>query len=131
MDDMPRGMLEKGLEYSLNFILPIYPLSYVKKISIALQLVTGKKQFPAEILTPMEEAKHSSVEDIDRILHEKYEIVMNVRQNAFTGLPATYLLGPDSFRYTTARALVALDRFLCYFGIVKGFDRKMIARKRS
>ena len=131
MDDMPRGMLEKGLEYSLNFILPIYPLSYVKKISIAFQLVTGKKQFPAEILTPMEEAKHSSVEDIDRILHEQYEIVMNVRQNAFAGLPATYLLGPDSFRYSTARALVALDRFLCYFGIVKGFDRKMIARKRS
>lgn len=130
MDDIPRGMLEKGLEYFLNFILPIYPLSYLKKISIALQLLTGKRQFPAEFLTPMEEAKHSSVEDIERMWYEQFEVVMNVRQNAFAGLPATYLLGPDSFRYTTARALVALDRFLCYLGIVKGFDRKMIARKR-
>jgi len=56
---------------------------------------------------------------------------MSVRQNAFVGTPAMHLLGPDSFRYTTARALVALDRFLCYFGIVRGFDRKLIARKRS
>lgn len=130
MDDMPRGMLEKGLEYSFNFILPIYPLSYREKLSIAFQLVTGKKRFPSEFLTPMEEAKHSSVYDIDTMLHEQFEVVMNVRQNAFAGLPATYLRGPDSFRYTMARALVALDRLLCYIGIVKGFDRKMIARKR-
>ena len=68
---------------------------------------------------------------IDRIWHEQFEVVMSVRQNAFVGTPAMHLLGPDSFRYTTARALVALDRFLCYFGIVKGFDRKLIARKRS
>lgn len=131
MDDMPRGMLEKYLEYFLFLVLPVYPLSYREKILRVFQLVTGKKQLPAEIFTPMEEAKHSSVEDIDRIWHEQFEVVMNVRQNAFAGLPATYLLGPDNFRYTTARALVALDRFLCYLGIIKGFDRKMVARKRT
>ncbi len=130
MDDMPRGMLEKYLEYFLCLILPFYPRSYLGKISLAFQLVTGKKQFPAEFLTPMEEAKHSSVEDIDKIWHEQFEVVMNARQNAFIGLPATLLFGPDSFRYTVARALVALDRLFCYFGITKGFDRKMIARKR-
>ena len=130
MDDMPRGMLEKYLECFLYLILPIYPRSYLEKISLALQLVTGKKQFPAEFLTPMEEAKHSSVEDIDRIWHEQFDVVMNIRQNAFAGLPATYLLGPDSFRYTMARALVVFDRLFCYFGITKGFDRKMVARKR-
>ena len=131
MDDMPRGRLEKGLEYFFNFILPIRPLSYLQKFSIALQIFMGKRELPAEIFTPMEEAKHSSVVDIDRIWHEQFEVVMSVRQNAFVGTPAMVLRGPDSFRYTTARALVALDRFLCYFGIVKGFDRKMIARKRS
>ena len=130
MDDMPRGMLEKYLEYFLYLILPTYSRSYLGKISFVFQLVTGKKQLPAEIFTPMEEAKHSIVEDIDRIWHEQFEVVMDIRRNAFAGLPATYLLGPDSFRYTTARALVALDRLFCYFGITKGFDRKLIARKR-
>jgi 2-polyprenyl-3-methyl-5-hydroxy-6-metoxy-1,4-benzoquinol methylase len=131
MDDMPRGLLEKSFEYGINFLLPIYPLSYLQKFLIAFQLLVGKKKFPAEVLTPMEEAKHSSVDDIARILHEHYEIVMNVRQNAFAGLPATYLCGPDSFRYTAARALVGLDRLLCAFGILKGFDRKIVARKRT
>ena len=79
----------------------------------------------------MEEAKHSSVEDIDKIWHEKFEVVMNERQNAFITLPAISLLGPDGFRYTTARVLVALDRLFCYFRITKGFDRKLIARKRA
>lgn len=130
MDDMPRGALEKYLEYLLFLVLPVYPLSYQEKISRAFQLLTGRKQFPVEFFTPMEEAKHSSVEDIDRMLHERYEVVMNIRRNAFIGLPATYLLGPDGFRYATARALVALDRLFCCLGITKGFDRKMVARKR-
>ncbi|MFA6357085.1 MAG: class I SAM-dependent methyltransferase [Candidatus Omnitrophota bacterium] len=131
MDDMPRNMLEKYLEYFLLLVLPIYPLSYVKKISFAFQLVMGKKQFPVEFFTPMEKAKHSSVDDIDKIWHEQFEIVMSVRQNAFAPAPSSFLLGPDSFRYTTARVLVALDRLFCRLGITKGFDRKMIARKRT
>lgn len=131
MDDMPRGSLEKRLEYFLLFILPIYPKSYLEKISLAFQLLTGKKQFPAEFLTPMEEAKHSSVEDIERIFYEQFEVVMNIRQNAFVGLPATYLLGPDSFRYSAARLLVAMDRLFCSLGLTKGFDRKIVARKKS
>jgi hypothetical protein len=79
----------------------------------------------------MEEAKHSSVDDISKILYEQFDVIMNLRQNVFAVTPAMHLLGPDSFRYTTARLLVALDRFLCSAGIVKGVDRKMIARKRS
>jgi len=131
MDNMPRGRVEKGLEYFLIFILPVYSMSYLQKFSFVLQLLIGKKKLPVEFLTPMEEAKHSSVEDIDKMLHDKYEIIMNIRQNAFAGLPATYLPGPDWFRYSVARILVFFDRLLCFLGVVKGFDRKMIARKRA
>lgn len=130
MDDMPRGRLEKIFEYFIEFILPVYHYSYAQKISIALQLLTGKRQLPAEVFTPMEEAKHSSVDDLARIWHEQFEVLLTVQQNAFAGTPAMLLSGPDSFRYTTARALVGLDRLLCYLGIVKGFERVMIARKR-
>jgi 2-polyprenyl-3-methyl-5-hydroxy-6-metoxy-1,4-benzoquinol methylase len=130
MDDMPRGRLEKGCEYFFEFIFPNCYYSYMQKFSIALQLLSGKRKLPAEVFTPMEEAKHSSVYDIERILHEQYDVLVEVRQNAFAGSPAMLLSGPDSFRYTLARALVGLDRLLCYIGIVKGFDRKMIARKK-
>jgi len=40
------------------------------------------------------------------------------------------LSGPDNFRYPAARALVALDRLMCYLGIVNGLERIMIARKK-
>jgi 2-polyprenyl-3-methyl-5-hydroxy-6-metoxy-1,4-benzoquinol methylase len=129
MDDMPRGRLEKGLEYLFNLILPIYPLTYPQKFSIAWRRLTGRSQFPAEIFTPMEQAKHSSVYDIERIWHEKFKVVVNFRQNAFVGTPVMQLSGPDGFRYPTARALVALDRLLCRLGVVRGFERIMIARK--
>lgn len=130
MDDMPRGRLERGCEYFLQFILPIFPKSYPQKISTVFQLLTGKKKFPEEVFTPMEEAKHSIADDISRIFYEQYDVVVNVRQNAFAGTPVMFLSGGDSFRYPIARVLVGLDRLLCYIGIVKGFDRKMIARKR-
>ena len=130
MDDMPRGRLEKGFEYFFEFILPNCYYSYAQKFSIALQLLSGKRKLPAEVFTPMEEAKHSSVYDIEKIWHEQYEVLVELQQNAFTGTPAMLLCGPDNFRYTIARALVGFDRFLCYIGVVKGFERIMIARKR-
>jgi 2-polyprenyl-3-methyl-5-hydroxy-6-metoxy-1,4-benzoquinol methylase len=131
MDDMPRGRLEKSFEYIIEFILPIIQLSYPQKISTVFQLLTGKKQFPAEVFTPMEEAKHSSVDDIKRIFYERFDVIVNLHQNAFVGTPVMRLRGPDRFRYAAASALVALDRLLCYFGIVKGFERIMIARKQA
>jgi ubiquinone/menaquinone biosynthesis C-methylase UbiE len=129
MDDMPRGRLEKGCEYFFEFILPIVPLSYPHKISTVFQLLTGKKKFPSEFFTPMEEAKHSSVDDIKRIFYEQFDVIFCMQQNAFVGTPVMRLSGPDSFRYLAASTLVALDKLLCYLGIVKGFERIMIARK--
>ncbi len=130
MDDMPRGQLEQGCEYFFEFILPTISMSYLQKISTVIRLITGKKQFRTEIFTPMEGGKHSSVDDIKRVFYEQFEVVVNLQQNAFIGTPVMRLIGPDIFRYTTARALVSLDRLLCHFGIVKGFERIMIARKR-
>lgn len=131
MDDMPRGRLEKGCEYFFEFVLPIVSLSYPQKISTVFQLLTGKKQFRAEFFTPMEKAKISSIDDIKKIFYKQYDVVVNLQQNAFVGIPVMRLSGPDSFRYPAARALVALDRLLCYLGIVKGFERIMIARKQT
>jgi len=130
MDDMPRGRMEKGCEYFLKFILPIYPYSYAQKLSIVLQLISGKRQLSAEVFTPMEEAKHSSVDEISKILYERFDVFLNFRQNAFVGTPVMCLSGWDTFRYPAARALVGLDRLMCRLGIVRGFERIMIARKR-
>jgi hypothetical protein len=77
----------------------------------------------------MEEAKHSTVHDIARIWHDHYEAVVEFQYNAFAHTPAMTLSGPDSFRYPTARAMIALDVPLCRLGIVRGFYLIMIARK--
>jgi len=129
MDDMPQGRLEKGLEYCAKFLLPIYTLTYSQKVSLAVRRLLGKSAFPEEVFSPMEEAKHSTVHDIARIWHDQYEVVIEFQQNAFAHTPAMMLSGPDSFRYPAARAVLALDALLCRLGIVRGFERIMIARK--
>ena len=130
MDDMPRGHVEKGLEYCAKFVLPIYTLTYPQKVSLAARRLLGLSAFPAEVFSPMEEGKHSSVFEIARIWHERFEVVAEFSQNAFAGTPARMLSGPDSFRYPAARALVALDALLCRLRIVRGYERIMIGRKR-
>lgn len=128
-DDLHMGRLEKTLELFLRFVLPQCHYSYLQKLSIAIDLLIGKKRLPEEGFSPMEEAKHCSVEDISRILHEQFEVLLTLRKNAFVGTPLMTMAGGDGFRYPTARALVALDRLLCRIGLVKGFDQIIIARK--
>jgi ubiquinone/menaquinone biosynthesis C-methylase UbiE len=130
MDDMPTGRMEKALEYGTKFVLPIYTLTYAQKLSLAVRRLLGVSAFPKEVFSPMEEAKHSSVFEIANIWHRDYEVTTEFRQNAFAGTPARMLAGPDSFRYATARALVAADAVLCRLGVVHGFERIMIGRKR-
>lgn len=130
MDDMHQSSIEKWFEHFFEFILPLRNFTYIQKFSIAYQLLVGKKKLPAEFLTPMEEAKHSSVSDIEKIWKEQYELLVRIQQNAFVGTPVMRLRGPDSFRYGVARLLVGLDRLLCKVGVVKGFERIMISRKR-
>jgi len=131
MDDMPTGGLEKWLAYGINFVLPIYALTYQQKIAIAFRRLLGLSRFPDEVFSPMEEEKHSSVEDIARIWHDQYEVILEYRQNAFSGGPLMMLSGPDGFRYPTARAIVGIDALLCRMGVVNGFERIMIGRKRT
>lgn len=131
MDDMPRGRLEQGLEYFFEFVLPTYNLSYLQKISMVFKLLTGREKYREEIFSPMEEAKHSSVDEISDIFYEKFEVFVNVRHNAFVGTPVMRIAGPDALRYALARLVIGVDRLLCKFGIVKGFERIMVARKRT
>lgn len=128
-DDLHMGKLEKTLELFLRFVLPQCHYSYLQKLSIAIDLLIGKRRLPEEGFSPMEEAKHCSVEDISRILHDQFEILLILRKNAFVGTPLMTMAGGDAFRYPTARALMALDRLLCRIGIVKGFDQIIVARK--
>lgn len=128
-DDLHMGRFEKTLELFLRFVLPQCHHSYQQKLSIAVDLLTGKRRLPEEGFSPMEEAKHCSVEDISRILHEQFEVLLTLRKNAFVGTPLMTMAGGDWFRYPAARALVALDRLLCRIGLVKGFDQIIIARK--
>lgn len=128
-DDLHMGKLEKTLELFLRFVLPQCHYSYLQKLSIAIDLLIGKRRLPEEGFSPMEEAKHCSVEDISRILHDQFEVLLILRKNAFVGTPSMTMAGGDAFRYPTARALMALDRLLCRIGIVKGFDQIIIARK--
>lgn len=131
MDDMPRGRLEQGLEYFFEFILPTYNLSYPQKMATVFKLLTGRGKYREEIFSPMEEAKHSSVDEIASIFHEKFEVLLNVRHNAFVGTPVMRLYGPDGFRYAAAKMVIGLDRLMCKLGIVKGFERIMVARKSA
>jgi 2-polyprenyl-3-methyl-5-hydroxy-6-metoxy-1,4-benzoquinol methylase len=131
MDDMPRGRLEQGLEYFFEFILPTYNLSYLEKVATVVNLLLGKKKYRVEIFSPMEEAKHSSVDEIAEAFREKFEVLYSVQQNAFAGTPVMRISGPDTLRYTAARLVIGIDRALCKLGVVDGFERLMVARKRA
>lgn len=131
MDDMPRGRLEQGLEYFFEFVLPTYNLSYSEKVITVANLLLGKKKFREEIFSPMEEAKHSSVDEIAEAFSQKFEILFSVQQNAFSGTPVMRISGADGLRYLLAKLVIGLDRILCKVGIVKGFERVMVAHKRA
>ena len=131
MDDMPRGRLEQGLEYFFEFILPTYSLSYPQKLGTVFNLLTGKRKYREEIFSPMEEAKHSAVDEIADVFNNKFEVILSLRHNAFAGTPVMRISGSDGFRYAAARVVVEIDRFLCKLGIVKGFERVMVARKKA
>lgn len=129
MDDMPRGKLAQGLEYFFEFILPTYNLTYLQKISKVFGLVFGRAAYREEVFSPMEEAKHSAVDEIAEAFSERFDVFVNMRYNAFAGTPVMRIKGPDPLRYTLARLVIGVDRFLCSIGAVKGFERIMVARK--
>jgi 2-polyprenyl-3-methyl-5-hydroxy-6-metoxy-1,4-benzoquinol methylase len=131
MDDMPQGRLEQFLEHFFEFWLPTYNLSFIQKIRIAIKIIFGAGKLREGIFSPMEEAKHSSVDEISEILYRDYEVLVNIRKNAFMGTPAMRVIGPDWFRYGIVRFCLWIDRFLCKVGIVKGFERIMVARKKA
>lgn len=131
MDDMPRGRLEQFFEYFFEFILPTYNLTYFQKIKKVFNLFIGKDKFREEIFSPMEEAKHSSVDEISQILFDKFEVIVNVRKNAFMGTPAMRIIGPDWFRYSVVKFCLKIDHFLCKIKVVQGFERIMVAKKMN
>ena len=129
-DDLHMGKFEKALELLLRFILPQIHHSYLDKLSFLKGLIIGKKFLPEEGFSPMEEAKHFSVEDITKIFNEKFNVIWMLQRNAFVGTPVVTLAGSDSFRYTVARILVLIDKLFCRIRIVRGFDQIIIAKKK-
>lgn len=131
MDDMPRGKIEQGLEYLFEFLLPTYNLSYPQKLITVFKLLSGRGKYREEVFSPMEEAKHSSVDEIAQVFNEKFEVIYSVQRNAFAGTPLMRISGPDDLRYALARMVLGVDKLLCKLGVVKGFDRVMVARKKG
>jgi 2-polyprenyl-3-methyl-5-hydroxy-6-metoxy-1,4-benzoquinol methylase len=129
-DDLEMGKFEKFLELLLRFILPQIHYSYLDKISILFELITKKRKLPEEIFSPMEEAKHHSVEDITRIFKQEFKVLYFNQKNAFVGTPVMTMSGNDKFRHGLARVLVCIDRLLCKLRIVKGFDQIIVAKKK-
>ena len=129
-DDLHMGKLEKFLELTFRFLLPQIHHSYKDKLSFLINLISLKKSLPKEKFSPMEEAKHSSVEDITEIFNKKFKVIWMVQRNAFVGSVLSTMSGSDKFRYRIARPLVYLDKFLCYLGLVRGFDQIIVAKKK-
>lgn len=129
MDDMPRGRIAQGLEYFFEFVLPTYNLTYLQKMAKVFALMFGRDSYREEIFSPMEEAKHSAVDEIAEAFEAKFEVIVNLRYNAFAGTPVMRIKGPDPLRYALARLVIGIDRFLCGIAVVKGFERIMVARK--
>lgn len=130
MDDMPRGRIASGFEHILEFVLPTFNLTYPQKLSKVVNLLMGKDKLRKNINSPMEEAKHTSVDEIAAALYEKYDVIINHRKNAFVGTPLMRVKGSDGFRYSVAKMVIGIDRLLCKIGLLKGFERVMIAQKK-
>lgn len=130
MDDMPRGRMETILEHFFEFILPTYNFTYAQKMLKVFKILKGEMKLREEVFSPMEEAKHTSVDEISAILYNNFDVKIDHRKNAFVGTPVMRIIGPDFFRYTAARVLIALDRLLCRAGFVNGFERIMVAQKK-
>jgi len=129
-DDLHMGKLEKFLELFLRFVLPQVHHSYLQKLIFLKDLITRKKFLPEEGFSPMEETKHFSVEDITKIFNQKFNVLWLLQRNAFVGTPLVTMAGRDGFRYTVARILIVIDKFLCRIHLVRGFDQIIIARKK-
>lgn len=129
MDDMPRGKVEVALEYLFEFLLPHYKLSYIQKVKFVLNVIMGKSRLRVEYFSPMEQAKHSSVDEIKDAFSSKFQIIMETQENAFIGLPVMRMAGPDHIRYFIAKLLFNFDKLLCKIKLVKGFERILVAKK--
>ena len=129
MDDMEKSPVSTWIEYFFLFILPIHTLTYKQKLIKIFNVGVGKDNLRKKIIVPMEKSKHNAKEDIEIVFYEKYKILYHIRENGFCGLPCMRLIGPDFFRYSLARILKVIDYLACKIGLVKGFERVIVAKK--
>lgn len=132
-DDLPVQRLSIWLGRFFRLLLPTCDRTYRQKISDSIRRILGITKENPEYFTPMEEvaAKDKSVFDFANHLYDEYDILYDVRFNAFACGPAMTIKGPDWFRYLMAQMIIGLDRALCRVGICKGILRIIIARKRG
>ncbi len=128
LDDLPQGRLERCLQRAFSMLLPSYHRSYRQKLMLILGRLSKLDQTDLpEGISPMEAL---STQEISPLLYGKFEVLEDVRFNAFATHPLLTLKGPEVYRHVQAHALVKLDRLLCRAGICKGLYRTIIARKR-
>lgn len=130
-DDVPVSNLEKGLSRFFRLLLPTYDRSYFEKFKDVLNVLLGTRKVKDDYFTPMEAyaAKDTAVEEIADLFYDKFEVIYDESFFSFAHNPSMALVGPDWFRYSTARLLVKLDNLLRKIGITKGYYRVIIAKK--
>lgn len=129
LDDYEQGVLEKWLVRLSVLLLPTYRRSYACKCLHAWNRITGKTQASPEIFSPAEQAKYSTVHDIQHVWKTRFELIEEFPFNAFALNPTLWLKGPDAFRYPLAHTLNAVDRFLIRTHIALPQARILISRK--
>ena len=131
-DDVPVTQLEKSLSRFFRIILPTYDRTYSEKCKNIFNIIFGKTKIKDDYFTPMEEfaAKDTAVDEIADLFYEKFDVIYDKRYFSFAHNPSMSLIGPDWFRYSTAKFLINLDEFLCKIGLTKGYYRIIIAKKK-
>ncbi len=131
LDDYEVDPVEMYLGRLFGLLLPTADRSYVDKVRAVMRRLSGTTVDVPEVFSPMEQAKYSTVEDIENVWREQYDLIEDFPFGAFSLAPALKISGPSWFRYRLAWSLINLDKILVRSGLLKGRARILISRKIS
>lgn len=129
MDDYPRRSLEINIQRAFGLLLPTTDRSYSDKFRAVVNRLRGRTKDEEEIFSPMEQAKYSTVSDIQHVWRSRFDLLEDIPFNAFAISPMLLFAGPDWFRYGAAHLVDMVDKLGCAAGILKPNNRILIARK--
>ena len=132
-DDIGFSKMDYFLKNLFLFILPKYGLSYKQKMMRLWQYIFAGKKVSNEIFSPMEvwASKHDTASnEILDFWTKKLKTEKIIYWGAFSVQVCNATKGPDWFRYSVARFITGLDRFLIKIGVCRGFYRIIYSTKK-